>query len=373
MTARTLLTILALTLLSCGAFVYGINPGDKSAETRAAPAPVEQPKNERFTAAAHDPVVDEGMPDLPGENNPDLIIIDVLEEFYGPVPFSHRLHAGMSEMNGGCANCHHELETGDEIMSCGECHPKEIGATLAVPSLKGAYHRQCLGCHRDWAHENACGYCHVEKADAPEGEPPMDKTDIIGIPHPRITAEDTYIYETGHEETPVVTFHHIDHVHLYGLSCADCHQGQTCGRCHDETISREQIDHKETCGSCHDCNKEQSCNFCHSREARPSFDHDTATSFSLRPNHTGIACERCHGDGGQFKTPSTNCFTCHSRLEAGAFDHSATGVPLAGSHAHYACKTCHAERNPERAPTCDSCHADFTYPTYYPGDPEPRQ
>ena len=29
-------------------------------------------------------------------------------------------------------------------------------ADLRMPNLKGAYHRQCLNCHRDWAHENEC-------------------------------------------------------------------------------------------------------------------------------------------------------------------------------------------------------------------------
>ncbi len=374
MTARTLTGTILLTLVAFAALVYGTLPGEKA---HAAPAPAQQPdlapQVKRLHAPAHDPVVDEGMPTPADSDNPDLIIIDQLEHFYGPVPFSHRLHAGMSQMNGSCDNCHHELESGDEIMACGECHPKEIGATLAVPSLKGAYHRQCLGCHRDWAHENGCGYCHVEKANSPQGEAPVDETDIIGIPHPRITAEPMYVYETGHEEVPLVTFHHVDHVDLYGLRCVDCHQGHTCGRCHDETISREKIDHQETCGSCHECSKQENCNFCHDTQARPSFDHAASTGFPLEPNHVSVACDDCHGNGGDFKKPASNCFTCHSRLKAGAFDHSATGVPLGGSHSHFACKACHQERDAQFAPSCGGCHADFAYPKYLPGDRTPRE
>ncbi len=375
MTARTLLFTLVLAAVPAAALVHGIveaKPAAPSAAPfvcdacHAALQEVQQTPLER-AARAHDPVVDEGMANAVDRENPDLLILDGLAHFYGPVPFSHRIHAGMSQMNGSCANCHHELETGTEILACESCHPAELGATLAVPSLKGAYHRQCLGCHRDWAHANACGYCHEETEKARAHTAPADTTDIIGIPHPRITAEDSYTYQTAREGTPIVTFHHVDHVDLYGLRCVDCHQGHTCGRCHDETISREQIDRIETCGGCHDCNKEQSCDFCHATEARPKFDHKTSTTFALEPNHTQVPCESCHGSGSDFKKPSDNCRVCHGRLPAGCFDHGVTGVPLTGSHSHFGCQACHAARDPEAPASCNGCHADFNYPAYNPG------
>ena len=83
------------------------------------------------------------------EQGSDVVIIDRLAQFYGPVPFAHKIHADMSEISGGCTNCHHNPEQGGEIAACVTCHvPTNGGGTLAQPGLKGAYHRQCLGCHR---------------------------------------------------------------------------------------------------------------------------------------------------------------------------------------------------------------------------------
>lgn len=66
-------------------------------------------------------------------------------------------------------------------------------------------------------------------------------------------------------------------------------------------------------------------------------------------------------------TDSLPCSACHStsswRAAGGAvqgagFDHSTTGFPLAGEHAHTPCAACHdGKRKIERA--CASCHDDF--------------
>ena len=43
--------------------------------------------------------------------------------------------------------------------------PTRATVDLRQPSLKGAYHRQCINCHLDWSHENACGFCHEQAPD----------------------------------------------------------------------------------------------------------------------------------------------------------------------------------------------------------------
>jgi len=134
------------------------HPAAQSA-TDDAPAQAAPQLNNRVLATDHT------------NRGPDVIRIDRMARYYSPVPFAHKIHADMSEMNGGCANCHHYNQQSDTPAACVECHPSTSGeGTLDQPGLKGAYHRQCLNCHRDWAHENACEYCHTERMNpyAPE-------------------------------------------------------------------------------------------------------------------------------------------------------------------------------------------------------------
>ena len=58
------------------------------------------------------------------EEGPDVIKIDKLVSKYQPVTFSHKVHAQMSEMSGGCANCHHYNISGP-ILPCSDCHSVE--------------------------------------------------------------------------------------------------------------------------------------------------------------------------------------------------------------------------------------------------------
>ncbi|MFA5027863.1 MAG: Ni/Fe-hydrogenase cytochrome b subunit [Candidatus Methylomirabilota bacterium] len=114
---------------------------------------------------------------------------------YEPVRFSHRIHDGLT--GGDCGACHHrhaaaaddrvgvdikELHAPMEIrlggacsachddmtknapQGCARCHgrPNEPDAPTRL-GLKGAYHRQCIGCHerqRAAAAPTACAACH---------------------------------------------------------------------------------------------------------------------------------------------------------------------------------------------------------------------
>ena len=97
-----------------------------------------------------------------------VLMLDDLVALYQPVPFDHQAHAKMSEMWDGCQTCHHRKPNpatrpadlpatrsqsdAEKIPRCSACHHATApDATVGMPSLKGAYHRQCLNCHREWA------------------------------------------------------------------------------------------------------------------------------------------------------------------------------------------------------------------------------
>lgn len=302
------------------------------------------------------------------DEGPGIVIIDRLSELYEPVIFSHELHASMSEMSGGCTLCHHYSEDTGEIPCCCDCHLEKTDIhDLSVPSLKGAYHRQCLGCHREWSHENACQFCHKEIESPVVLTEITDPTDIVGSFHPLIEAQESYIYETDYKKGKIVTFHHTDHVDVFGLNCTDCHRGDSCCRCHDAEQPKEEecnIEHVETCCKCH---TESNCSFCHSDRIAPKFNHDTSTQFVLGHYHENVDCSKCHNAVSDFITPSTECTNCHVRWEVGEFDHTVTGVVLSDDHIEEDCDNCHIDNDYTTNPTCDNCHdEDITYPEYLP-------
>jgi len=300
-------------------------------------------------------------------DGPEVVIIDQLANLYRPVVFAHKLHAEMSAMTGGCTNCHHYSETTGEIPPCRECHDVGRPTDLRQPALKGAYHRQCINCHLDWSHANACGFCH-EEADTPgRAAAPVDSSDIIGIPHPLIEATPTYTYETPYEKGRLVSFHHEDHVDQFGLNCVDCHRGDSCRRCHDLGNDRPQsrIDHVTTCGACH---RDRDCGFCHADEAKPRFEHTHTAGWALEPYHVKVACTTCHGPPRDFRMPSDRCVSCHIHWEVGNFDHAVTGLRLNDDHIDLDCGDCHLDMNMAAQPACTDCHDDQVFPEQLPGD-----
>jgi hypothetical protein len=305
--------------------------------------------------------------DHDADEGPEVVLIDQLANLYEPVVFAHRLHADMSNMTGGCENCHHYSEPGGVIPPCRECHEVNRSAVdLNQPALKGAYHRQCMNCHRDWSHENACAFCH-EEADGDPAAAHHDPTDIVGVPHPLIEATPSYFYDTSYEEAPMVTFHHEDHVEMFGLACVDCHRGDSCARCHDserKETTVAKLDHTASCFSCHG---ERDCGFCHNHEAKPPFNHGTSVGWALDPYHGEVACTTCHGQPQSFRTPSGHCSDCHIHWEAGSFDHAVTGLVLSEDHVDLDCGDCHRGMNMEVPPACDDCHDEAMLPDYLPG------
>ena len=311
------------------------------------------------------------------DEGPEVVIIDQLANLYGPVVFAHQLHARMSAMTGGCTNCHHYSPPTGKVPPCRECHePTRDTIDLRQPALKGAYHRQCINCHLDWSHANACEFCHVQAAGtkatpgtAAPGKATAgahDPTDIVGTRHPLITATPTYTYKTSEPTGPVVTFHHEDHVQKFGLQCVDCHRGDSCRSCHDMGGAKEKrpLDHVTTCGACH---AERNCAFCHAAGAKPAFDHKVSTGWTLEPFHRKVACQTCHGEPQDFRKPARTCTSCHIHWAVGSFDHAVTGLKLSEDHRELDCDSCHLDMKFSVTPDCANCHDEPMLPAKLPG------
>jgi cytochrome c-type biogenesis protein CcmH/NrfF len=138
---------------------------------------------------------DSARPDL---NAPKFLIInkvgpgDVLGDQFQPVKFRHKYHAQILK---DCSVCHHFFEEhynnqvvpADKCASCHQsdnfknmsrsircdvCHNEDAtpevryvksqsGKMLLIPGLKAAFHRSCLGCHKEMGGPSTCGDCHL--------------------------------------------------------------------------------------------------------------------------------------------------------------------------------------------------------------------
>lgn len=288
-------------------------------------------------------VIANGTP-TPDDQAPDTVVLDELQNLYKPVPFGHKLHADMAMMWDGCTTCHHyqpepepdaepapaptnEKHTQIEsrkIPACKNCHPVSPDkGTIRIPSLKAAYHRQCLNCHRDWSSENQCVICHEPARADGNLEHQPTKGDIIGRMHPPIQMEAVKVYKTRF--TPAagdrVTFRHDEHIKRFGLSCNECHHRDTCRDCHhkpgEKAGPRKPVlpaaSWNASHGPCMGCHVNQGCNHCHYPEGQqppPVFEHVT-TGQHLDDDHNTLECKACHAPYGYHKPPYCGNADCH--------------------------------------------------------------
>jgi len=313
-----------------------------------------------------------------GETGPDVLRMGDIASEYGPVVFAHKLHAEMSEMSGGCYGCHHYNSTSTGILSCRECHPKSRArADLSMPDLKGAYHRQCMDCHRQWTHATDCSGCHTMKTPGQSEAEMMRARAQAGKTHPKVPLPTKVSYATRNQDGSFVTFFHDDHATRFGLECINCHQQEGCVRCHDVNktraddskvrevktqLSMEQL--HEPCFTCHGSDK---CEACHVAKPMAAFDHARSSGWALNRFHRDLSCQKCHGDKKRFTKVDTKCTTCHKGWTPASFKHQITGLRLDASHSGLDCESCHAEMNFAAAPSCAGCHDDKSYPAARPG------
>lgn len=316
------------------------------------------------------------------EHGPDVVILDELEELYLPVPFDHRGHAEMTMMTDGCRVCHHHSPEGSEHPECKSCHEISVQREdMRKPSLKAAYHRQCMNCHREWSGETKCVLCHPPKAGATEAPTVGSILKEMYKEHPPIPEPVEEIYQPKSKPPPgeKVIFRHKEHTRRFGLKCAECHREDSCARCHEtgpegkEHVQRERTleEHHQPCANCHDMDNKDACDRCHWKEgkAKPkAFDHADA-GWPLSKYHTKLACRTCHGEI-PFQKLNRECDDCHSDWKVHTFKHAVTGQVLDENHEEADCSDCHAGRKFDRPPKCDECHEEdegIAFPAQRPG------
>jgi hypothetical protein len=297
---------------------------------------------------------------LPADLGPAVVLLDELEDLYVPVSFDHRTHAVMAGMSDGCSICHHYTPPSAPHPACKSCHPAgSARADLVKPGLKGAYHRRCLSCHREWDGEAACEACHEKRRGGRLGGTATTACDHAGsVP---IEVKDLILFPTSFAPGDVVPFHHLSHSQAYERDCTECHRQQRCTRCHsrggDEPHpmrGTKGTSLHDTCFSCHDGGR---CDACHGRSAAAMFSHRD-TGWPLKPYHASLPCHTCHGRAGAPRALDTHCASCHGAgIDATRFDHAVTGVALDTIHRETGCDACHTGGlgSPAR---CDGCHDD---------------
>jgi hypothetical protein len=297
---------------------------------------------------------------------PDMVVLNKLVDQYGAVHFNHKLHSEMAGMDKGCSSCHHYSPEG-HIPSCGQCHGGETNpANLRQPGLKGAYHRQCIACHREWSHDTDCKICHMPLTGKGIDSEMADSTDIVGIPHPRLSEPVKKVYFTSYEKQPVVTFFHKQHTDLFSLRCVDCHLKEGCSNCHDlEKPTRVARTEEEVHAICSGCHAKDRCDKCHDNREKSPFMHAT-TGWPLTQYHAELECRACHPTGKRIGRLNSTCTTCHAGWNGANFEHAVTGLQLDETHAQAECSDCHADKKFDQTPTCGGCHDDNRSPTSNP-------
>jgi hypothetical protein len=203
----------------------------------------------------------------------------------------------------------------DHVPACKSCHePLAKDTNLLMPNLKGAYHRQCLNCHREWAHANGCGACHRQRdpnrpiaatlATAPT------VTDITGRMHPPIPepVETKYVARFTPAVGRNVLFRHGEHTRTFGLKCVSCHREDSCATCHaaGATAATVPVSKRpvhpgrtwiESHGACVGCHQNDACRTCHyhyNDKPPAPFAHASATGQVLDKDHANLKCGQCH-------------------------------------------------------------------------------
>lgn len=307
------------------------------------------------------------------KNVPDRIEIGLLENIFKPVLFDHKLHAEMIQPGEGCVTCHHHAPD-SVFQSCADCHVSvEEEASLNMPTINGAYHRNCLNCHQDWMADHVCETCHVKNKWRFNPRKSLDATDVLAYHHKEIVVPEIFHFVRPESQEKPVSFHHKEHVELYRYKCEHCHRQTNCANCHNSTPPPVEkvmtlAIHHEPCGQCHDTESKDLCGLCHRDTPSAGFTHAT-TGWGLNRFHNSLDCQACHGGTAPIQALDTDCLSCHDNFEVGSFDHRITGVKLNEDHEEIDCYECHIDDRYDRPPYCVDCHdEDMIFPAFVPGE-----
>jgi len=305
----------------------------------------------------------------------DVVSLHELSKKYFPVIFSHRVHAQMSIMSGGCGTCHH-YNTSGPIQPCKNCHQiSRKREDVSKPDLEAAYHRQCISCHREWSHQTSCISCHALKSGKKDTKQEIARKKMENLVHPALIEPSKIVFETNYMRGKLVTFFHDDHTKQFKIDCTSCHKNETCMKCHDvNKPSEEKLkiikanktldEHHKQCFSCH---KNDKCESCHLTKPAEAFDHGKKTGWKLNRFHQNLSCSACHGSKIPFAKLDNNCVSCHSNWNSESFKHAVTGLQLNETHAQLNCEDCHADKNFAVKPGCGNCHENYSFPKQKPG------
>jgi hypothetical protein len=310
---------------------------------------------------------------------PVVVKMDDIKGDYGKVVFSHKLHAEMSNMSGGCSSCHHYNTTGP-VLKCKTCHSvTRKREELTKPDLEAAYHRQCVNCHRQWERKTDCKACHITKAEEADALAVKMENEFRQKSHPPLKEPMKVVYDTKYEKGKIVTFFHDEHTRLFNAECTSCHQDENCIKCHDVKLkglrehdrpslsvkaNKSFEDHHQPCVKCHE---QSECQKCHKSEPMDNFNHAKVTGFDLGKFHSAFKCNSCHKEPGKFKGLNKICQNCHTNFKAGKYDHSRTGFILSENHKELECSDCHKDTKFQNPTQCIDCHDDKQFPQEMPG------
>ncbi len=374
-------------LLVCFVFSFTFMHYQARAESQELPAdidwvkPVSRPKLSAETSLEHY---------RPGKysnlyvmNNP---LLNSITDYYEPVKFTHRTHDVTT--GGNCALCHHRFSydesdrIGEDVVkfheemvevqlggaceschdmnditinSCDSCHgaPEGDSADNNILGLKGAYHRQCIGCHENSnSGLNApldCKSCHYPYIPDHTGLLDIvEDVDIAGLSGKCLSCHKNTIEDimnsahwkleghasavSGYEENAVSVGNTINNYMICsssrGYQCATCHIGFgwtdsgfdfedstriDCFVCHDttgeyrkapnkggmplESVNLVQVAERvgrpgrENCGSCH-FYSDGGANVKHG-DLEPALVNPTA-DFDIHMGKFDMRCQDCH-------------------------------------------------------------------------------
>ena len=160
--------VLLVAVIACTVFLFSAVLPQKSISSSTSDSVVADSQQE--TSSTPDSVVADSQQEI-SSSAPDSVVIDSQQykkKTKGSLSFSHGDHI---KSGATCTECHHEYkdganiwQEGDAVKKCGECHDGEKKNGNA-PSLKNAFHNQCMECHKGVDDEakapvKKCNSCH---------------------------------------------------------------------------------------------------------------------------------------------------------------------------------------------------------------------
>ncbi len=308
-----------------------------------------------------------------------------------------------SKATSNCTDCHTDMHSGTVGLDCDRCHDNKSWIIENTTELHELSRFPLLGSHK----MADCSSCHTSASNLtfdPLGAECIDchRNDYLATTTPnhaeagfsvecmdchKIDASEWSSSGINHDFFPLVKGHAIK-------DCALCHTNgfntplsTDCFSCHQKDYTSAANPNHQNLGF------DTNCTQCHTIDPgwKPAEfrDHD-AVSFPIysgkhknewndcsschtqADNYSLFSCVDCHehnrskmdsehrGVGG-YAYSSPSCYACHPTGDGeSAFNHSATGFPLAGLHGTADCASCHTSGYSGTSNLCSDCHlADY--------------